>query len=278
MAMSDTKIESILEIEINGKKLKVDLSNDHYGAFFWKKMALNEYEPDTTNFIATNCSEQTDFMDIGAANGAMTLLAATKNSRVRSYEPDPIIFSVLTKNVEINKQINKRITIINSAISNQENSIKFKKGNNNQILSSIVFTGHEHTEASEVKVLSLLEELEDFHTDMSRTVVLKMDIEGAEWQILNDEKTLQGLALHKATILIATHPGFYRPFKRVMRGIDRFRYAYWKQKNFLESRKTFRLLSKYATIKRTNLDLVNTDASFAKLINAGYNEFILDFK
>jgi len=278
MAMSETKTELLLEIEINRQKLKVDLSNDHYGAFFWKKMALNEYEPDTTNFISTSCSELTDFMNIGAANGAMTLLAATKNSRVRSYEPDPIIFSVLTKNVDINKHINKRITIVNAAISNQEYSIKFKKGNNNQILTSIVFTGHENTEANEVTVLSLLEELEYFHTDMSRTVVLKMDIEGAEWKILNDEKTLQGLAQHKAIMLLATHPGFYRPFKRITRGLDKFRYAYWKQKNFLESRKTFRLLSKYATVKRTNLDLVNTDTSFAKLINAGYNEFVLDFK
>jgi predicted RNA methylase len=109
--MSDAKIDSQLEIEINNQRITVDLSNDHYGASFWKKMALNEYEPDTTNFITTRCSEMTDFMDIGAANGAMTLLAATKNSRVRSYEPDPRIFSVLTKNVAINKHLNKQISI-----------------------------------------------------------------------------------------------------------------------------------------------------------------------
>lgn len=32
-------------------------------------------------------------MDIGAANGAMTLIAASQGSRVSSYEPDPKIFS-----------------------------------------------------------------------------------------------------------------------------------------------------------------------------------------
>jgi FkbM family methyltransferase len=276
--MSELKTDSLLEIEINNQKITVDLSNDHYGAFFWKKMASNQYEPDTTNFISTSCSELTDFMDIGAANGAMTLLAATKNSRVRSYEPDPKIFSVLTKNVDINKHINKHITTVNSALSNKKSSIKFQKGKNNQILSSIVFTGHENTEANDLTVLSLLEELDDFHTDLGRNVVLKMDIEGAEWRILNDEKTLQGLAQHKAIMLLATHPGFYRPFKRIIRGLDKFRYAYWKQKNFLESRKTFKLLSKYGTVKRTNLDLVTTDTTFARLINAGYNEFVLDFK
>jgi hypothetical protein len=37
MAMSETKTDSLLEIEINRQKLKVDLRNDHYGAFFWKK-------------------------------------------------------------------------------------------------------------------------------------------------------------------------------------------------------------------------------------------------
>jgi len=276
--MSELETDSLLEIKINNQTITVDLSNDHYGEFFWKKMALNEYEPDTTNFILTRCSESTDFMDIGAANGAMTLLAATKKSRIRSYEPDPKIFSVLKKNVDINIQINKQVTTVNSALSNQKNSIKFQKGDNNQILSPIVFTGHENTEANEITVLSLLEELDDFHTDLGRNIVLKMDIEGAEWKILNDEKTLQGLAQHKATMLLATHPGFYRPFKRIMRGLDKFRYAYWRQKNFFESIDTFRLLSKYATIKRTNLDLVKTDTAFAKLINAGYNEFILDFE
>lgn len=276
--MSDLKTENLLQIELNSYEITVDLKNDHYGDVFWKKMELNQYEPDTTNFINTNLSELTDFMDIGAANGAMTMLAATKNSRVRSYEPDPRIFSVLNKNIEINKQIKKKITLVNSALSTEKSLIKFKKGDNSEVLSSIVFTGHENTEPIELVVLSLSEELDYFHTDPNRNIVLKMDIEGAEWKILNDKRTLAALSQHKAVMLLATHPGFYRPFKRKVRGLDKFRYAYWKQKNFLESRNTFQLLSEYATIKRTNLDLVNTDKVFARLINAGYNEFVLEFR
>lgn len=276
--MSENKSENLIQIELNNQKITVDLINDHYGEVFWKKMESNQYEPDTTNFINTNLSELTDFMDIGAANGAMTFLAATKRSRVRSYEPDPRIFSVLDKNIDINKEIKKWITLVNSALSTEKNLIKFKKGDNNEILSSIVFTGHENTEPNSVAVLSLIEELDYFHTDPSRKLVLKMDIEGAEWRILNDKRTLEALSRHKALMLLATHPGFYRPFKRKVRGLDKFRYAYWKKKNFLESINTFKILSEYANIKRTNLDLVNTDKGFATLINAGYNEFVLEFK
>jgi DnaJ-domain-containing protein 1 len=39
--------------------------------------------------VSKNSNPEVDFMDIGAANGAMTILAALQGARVKSYEPDP---------------------------------------------------------------------------------------------------------------------------------------------------------------------------------------------
>lgn len=99
-------------VQLKSSDVSVELDGDHYGAPFWDKISMRQYEPDTIGFLEDRCKDTTDFMDIGAANGAMTLIAASQGSRVSSYEPDPKIFRVVSQNVELNPDLKSLIFYI----------------------------------------------------------------------------------------------------------------------------------------------------------------------
>lgn len=255
----------------------VDLENDFYGADYWNRVSRSEYEPDTLDFLRRNCSAGTLFMDIGAANGAMTLIAGSLGSTVYSYEPDPLMFNVTKRNVELNSRLKTKVSVINRALAANQDEIIFSQGSNQNVLSNIVFSGERGDNTLKVQVTALHDELASVHKDTSN-LVIKMDIEGAEWGILGDERTVISLHSHQAKILLAVHPGFHRPHKKIMPGIDRIFFEFWRFKNYREARKLFNRLSKSATIKRTNLNPITDSRIFASLCLVGYHEFVIDFR
>jgi FkbM family methyltransferase len=260
----------------DGKDFTVDLSEDFYGQNFWERVSKSEYEPDTLDFLHRNCDQETTFMDVGAANGAMTLVAASLGAEVFSYEPDPLMNRVLTRNVELNPKINKKIRINNCALSAKKGETEFSKGSNSKVLSSIVFSGNRDERDTKIKINAISDELNALKRSGSQ-IVIKMDIEGAEWGILRDPVTVQSLHKHSVIMLLAVHPGFYRPHKKIFPGVTRVSFEIWRIRNFIESYKLFTGLSKVATIKRTNLNPVISAKMFAALCLAGYLEFIIEF-
>jgi len=260
----------------DGEDFTVDLSEDFYGQDFWDRVSRSEYEPDTLDFLRRNCDQETIFMDVGAANGAMTLIAASLGAEVFSYEPDPLMNRVLTRNVNLNPNINKKIKISNCALAAKKGETEFSKGSNSSVLSSIVFSGNRGNRETKIQISAVSDELKLVNKSGSQ-IVIKMDIEGAEWGILRDHTTLQSLYTHKVKILLAVHPGFHRPHKKVSPGITRFFFEIWRLRNIIEAYKLFSALSKVATIKRTNLNPVVNAKIFSALCLAGYHEFIIDF-
>jgi FkbM family methyltransferase len=267
----------IIKVSLRNDEVEVDLDGDFYGRDFWDRVSTRRYEPDTIGFIEDNCDRNTDFMDIGAANGAMTLIAASSGSRVSSYEPDPRIFKVVERNINLNPKYMYLIDVQNKAISSTRGILKFSVGEDTSILSEIVFTGHNPTSIESIEILSLSEEMDKFHSDMSRNLIIKMDIEGAEWRILKSDEILEKLQQHNATLILAVHPGFYRPFKKRLRGLDQAVLFFWHLRNYRESVEVFNKIEKRSSIKRTNLNPVTRKDQFAKLIHAGYHEFVLKF-
>jgi len=176
--------------------------------------------------------------------------------------------------VEMNSEYSKLIHLNHTAISIQQAEIEFAMGSNPEILSDILFR-HQDFEKSTTKVVSLAKELNRL-AKVDSALVVKMDIEGAEFIILNDESTLSELTKHNSKLLLAIHPGFNRVYEksRIHRKISEKR---WRIKNINESRKLFRNISKYAKVSRTNLNPVHDEFIFSRLVDAGYHEFILDF-
>ena len=263
-----------ISLQIENQSIRINVSNDYYGVDFWKSVEASKYEPDTLDFIRRRTDKESDFMDIGAANGAMTLIAAIQGARVIAYEPDPQIRKVLQRNVELNDQ-NWNISISGAAISNFNGEVLFDKGANTQVLSDIMFAGEKEKGAT-ILVADLSRELDKFHVDSNRKLVIKMDIEGAEWKTLNDLQVLTCLRKHNATLLLAVHPGFTHPVPKFAAFSLLFR-APWLIRQILESINLFNKLSMRATIQRTNLNFITSKFKFATLIISGYHEFIIEF-
>lgn len=265
----------MLTVRLGLADIFIETSRDPYGEPFWKSIENRSYEPDTLSFIENNLTKDCIFMDIGAANGAMTLLAAQYAKQVVSYEPDPIMFSILSQNVELNQTLSEKIKLKNVGISNFTTKIEFSGRTDKSIFSSIV-VGNDKKSGPLIDVLSIDEELESINSQKDR-IVIKMDIEGAEWRILNDESVLKVLKLNRATLLLAVHPGFYRPHKKIFKGIDRLAITLWHLQNYFESLRTYSKIMRHGSISRTNLNPVRNKHFFAMLILGGYHEFVLKF-
>ena len=273
------KGEIILKKTVNyqGDSFTVDLSGDFYGESYWDAFQNGYYEPDTINFLERNLNKNCVFLDIGAANGGMTLVGAMLNASVLSFEPNPHMFEVTRKNVALNSAMIKNVKVYNQAVSTSSGTIRFGTGSNSRILSDIVFSGDSSSDAV-VEVVALSKILADISSaTLTNKIVIKKDIEGAEWNILNHSDTLKSLKSQKVILLLAVHPGFYRPHKKRVRGLDRFLLAYFHLLNFRESKRTFENLRNYAKVFRTNLNEITSAKQFAFLIFAGYHEFIVQF-
>ena len=262
---------------LNGFQCSIDLNNDFYGIDFWQKFSNQKYEPDTFSFIQQNVDEKTIFLDIGCANGPFTLLALTKGCKVFAYEPNPDMNAIALRNISLNPKINRFCEINNCAISVKSGSIKFNMTADSKILSSIVFSEPQISNADlRVEVKSLIGEITRVY-ERDYKLVIKMDIEGAEWLILNDEATLQLLKACSSLLILAVHPGFSKPFRRRLKGYNFFAYRFFILKNYITSARFFEKINKYGTVYRTNLSKIKHKRDFGFLVIGGYHEFIIDF-
>jgi FkbM family methyltransferase len=251
----------------------VDTENDFYGLNFWQGFANLQYEPDTVALLYSLTGPGVHFMDLGAANGAMTLLAMLNGSSVTSYEPNPVMFQVLTANTKLNLGT---VNLKNCAVSDSASQIEYSIHSDTKILSDIVF-GAPQDIATKVRVLSLSEEIKSLNLDPHTKLIIKMDIEGAEWKILRNSETLQTLSKNHATLLLAIHPGFYRPMGKGV-WLKFVRLNIFRILNFCDSWKLYRNLTRTSRIKRTNLNIVPTALRFSMLVMSGCHEYLIEFK
>ena len=268
----------LVTVQNGSCQFDVDLSGDHYGEDYWRSIAGGKYEPDTLSFLFRNLASDALFLDIGAANGPMSLIGACLGATVISFEPLPHMFRILERNVEINKNLRKKITLKNLAVSSFSGVINFSQNANPQVLSDIVFSVLTPEDRGQsVSVTTLQEELKQLDLEKFTKVVIKIDIEGGERALIFDQVTMSEFQRTKALVLLALHPGFHRPHRNKIVGTKTITFAIWKIRNFIDSYLIFKRLSRFASIRRTNLDLVTSAGKFSLLSVAGYFEFIINF-
>jgi FkbM family methyltransferase len=265
---------ALRDINSSFGKFQIDLNEDFYGDGFWDRIENGSYEPDTMAFLKLNVNQNSDFIDVGAANGSMTIIAGLRGARVLSFEAAPGIFAVADRNARINNFINE-VEVVNAAISNRDGVMTFSRAGDNKVLSSIVFTSLQNS-STEIQVLKLADVIQKFHK-LSRDLVLKVDIEGAEWQLFQDQETIKALAEHKAIVLLAIHPGFHRPYKNLPLGLTFFFKIVWQLRNAAETHRVFKNLLRFAHIQRTSRDFIHSPRKIVALMFGGYFEFILTF-
>ena len=182
------KVVSVLSGPLKGKKWIVG-SHNHSA---W----LGTYENNQTSIFAEKCAGKKVLWDLGSHAGYYTLLFKTINqdSSVFAFEPIENNVSFCEKHLKLNNF--KNVTLFQKAVSNEEGILKFARGNS--VGGKLSETGDMTVPV--IKLSNFLKEDKIFFPD-----VIKMDIEGAEYKVLDDLKSCLASSDKKPIIFLSTH-------------------------------------------------------------------------
>ena len=77
---------------------------DHIG--FWRDVSRGRWEPETFRFLGRSLGPGSVFLDVGAWIGPTVLYAARRCRRVYGFEPDPVAYDYLLRNLALNHVTN----------------------------------------------------------------------------------------------------------------------------------------------------------------------------
>ena len=124
--------------------------------------------------------EDKNVIDIGANIGASSLYFALRNAKkVVALEPYPYSYSIAIKNLQLNSIGKERVTLLNAGYG-EDGTIKI----NSDFESTVGSDLKSSKEGVEIRIISLKTLLEENNFD---TAVLKMDCEGCEYNIVNEQ-------------------------------------------------------------------------------------------
>lgn len=183
---------------------------DPYHSKFWRKASAGKWEPETFAVLDAHLDAQHDYLDIGAWIGPTVLYGAARARRVYCFEPDPVAFRYLAWNLELNAVQN--VSAFSAALSQGVGIARMASfgGEAGDSMSSLLNDG-DH--GSDVITLGW----EDFAAaaDLSRVSLVKMDIEGAEFDVL--PSLLPWLKAQRPALYLSTHAPFLDAETRLQR-------------------------------------------------------------
>jgi len=168
------------------------------------RLLLGTYEQEQSQLFARHIHSGQQVLDVGAAAGYYTLLAARlvgPTGRIISFEPDPTNQSFLRAHVEQNGL--SQVTILPIAVANQTGTARFGGGTGTG-------TGRLCEDGAwEVAVRRLDDVAEEMNLEPQH---LKIDVEGVELAVLQGGQNL--IQRCRPTIFLSTHgnilPGSHR--------------------------------------------------------------------
>ena len=157
--------------------------------------------------ILKKVNESSLIIDCGANVGDISALFLTKNASVIAFEPDPMAFMMIQRRFEGNNNIE----CINKAVAHKASTAKLyfhadQQQNSNSaftVSSSIIQDKININTDNSIEIETV--DLDSYITNLNKSVdILKMDVEGAEIDILN--KLIKNGTYKKiGVILVETH-------------------------------------------------------------------------
>lgn len=146
---------------------------------FWKTIYQSSWEQQTFNDIVPHLDKNKTFIDIGAWQGPISLVAQKYSKQCLCFEPDPYAYEYLVKNVAANNFDN--ILCENVAVSSQH---KLTIGATELGGGVTSFTKSENS--IDVNTISIQHIFEKYNLTDQDISVIKIDIEGYECELLKD--------------------------------------------------------------------------------------------
>ena len=171
-------------VEVQGSKMYVNPEGlpKSYIKTFQAYIISGSWEQLTTEMFKQVVKEGDVVVDLGANLGYYTLLAARlvgEKGKVYAFEPEPINYSLLLKNIELNGYDN--VVAVQKAVSNVAGKVRLfldKKDTG----AHTIYQPDDEREFTEVESVIL----DDFFKDKEHPInVIKMDVEGAEMAVFS---------------------------------------------------------------------------------------------
>jgi len=192
------------EYEKNSDLLDEYLSNHYdynhpikffsFRKFYKLPKAFENYKHYINNYFPLFSINKDDVViDVGAHHGIFTINMAYLGAQVHSFEPNPMSFEILKKNIAVNKFAHVPI-INNFAVSNiNHKTVNFDLGVRSTA-GSIKVLKNESLQSGkkiEVNTINIDQYIKD--TQLTKIKLLKIDCEGAEYDIINFSQRLNNI-------------------------------------------------------------------------------------
>jgi FkbM family methyltransferase len=149
----------------------------------WEYMNSGDWEVHSFDIFDYFIPNNGVVLDIGAWSGVLSFYAANNASRVYALDPDPICFKELIINIKLNPIFKDKVLAYNIGISNAKEIVQLSAretyGNSS---SSILERKRDKEHSKMVKTVTLLDFIQE--ENVNSIDFIKMDVEGAEFQIL----------------------------------------------------------------------------------------------
>jgi FkbM family methyltransferase len=185
----------------NGHKWK---AHDQDAAF-WNRVEEGTWEPLTFSVFDRFLDAEHSYLDIGAWIGPTVLYGASVARHCYAMEPDPLAYSELCRNVDLNASIKDRVTLSRQCLAAACGPVRLGNKTSSRggdSMSSLLFA--DSRVSWEAEGVTLERFFSDNHIcDCS---FIKMDIEGGEFEVL---PAIAGyLAEQRPTVYLSLHPRF----------------------------------------------------------------------
>lgn len=189
-------------------RIKMILNPSDIRSVPFSVLADGFYEPFQSDVLLALGKVSKHFLDIGSNMGFYSLALATENPllEVDAYEPQPIVFDTLRRNVEINKLVN-RVTLHNAGLGDKPNILTMYVPN---------FTGSggasfKNLHEDEGNPTELTVNVEVLDQSISGFVdLMKIDVEGFELNVLKGSNEL--IRRSTPTIMVELLRKWMKPF------------------------------------------------------------------
>ena len=175
---------------------------------FWKSVDRGNWEPETFAIFDKFISEETLFVDVGAWIGSTALYGAQLARRCVAFEPDPVAFRELSRNVALNADADwsARLEIHECAINKDGHS--FTLGGSRDGADSMSSALFPDSDSQWTVSARRLQDVLSKSREPGQPVFLKIDIEGSEYGLLPAIREV--IEDPQTTIYISFHPHMLR--------------------------------------------------------------------
>ena len=167
---------------------------------FWKKFE-SWWEPETFTLFDALLGPGKRLLDIGGWIGPTALYAAAQGAEVTVFEPDPVAFGKLEKNLALNAELAEKVAAHAAALTGRDGTVTLWSKNFGNSMSGL---DHGIGKSREVEAVDVRQPW--IESLLAEASLVKIDIEGGEYGLMAHLSSL--LARHRPPLYLSLHGQF----------------------------------------------------------------------